>query len=161
MGGVCYAGAMSVVRDRLELIDEAEANRRYGLATLLESGGNYGLHVVIIRGDIVEDDLFGDDSFFYGLGFDDVGTVVIDGDVRAREVNISDRLMCLVVRGSLVAERLLVHETELYVVGDLQVGWLRDVDDLITVKGSSAIAVQVGYSDKVIARNGIPVDDEP
>lgn len=150
---------MPVAPERFELIDEAEANRRYGLGALLESGGDYGLNVVVIHGDVVDDGVFGDDSFFYGLGFDDVGTVVVDGDVRAREANISDRLMCLVVRGSFVAERLLVHETEMCVVGNLQVGWLRDVDDLITVKGTSAIAVQVGYGDKVIARNGVPVDE--
>lgn len=150
---------MSVARERLELINEAEANRRYGLGALLESGGNYGLHVVVIRGDVVDEGVFGDDSFFYGLGFDDVGTVVIDGDVRAGEANISDRLMCLVVRGSFTASRLLVHETEMCVVGNLQVGWLRDVDSYLTVKGERSVAVEVSYGDKVIARNGVPVDE--
>lgn len=149
---------MPVARDLLELIDEAEANRRYDLGQLHKWRGDLGLQVVVIRGDVVDDGVFGDDSFFYGLGFDDIGTVVIDGDVRAPEVNISDRLMWLVVRGSLVAERLLVHETNVSVQGDLRVGWLSDVNDLVSVNGTCAVAVQVGYGDKVIARGGVPSD---
>jgi hypothetical protein len=151
---------MKLARDRLECISEQEADRRYGLKGVLESQGDYGLNVVVVHGDVVDDGVFGDDSFFYGLGFDDVGTVVIDGDVRAREANISDRLMCLVVRGSCVVDRLLVHETEMCVVGDLRVGWLRDVDAYIRVKGERAVAVEVGYGDKVIARNGVAVTDD-
>jgi hypothetical protein len=127
----------------LELVTEAELDRRYRTAARLASGGDYGLGCLVVAGDpagvlpvALDDEGIG--QFFDEFG--DVGTILIDGDVRsARHIVVSDRLMCLVVTGSLAAPRLSIFETEVLVCGDLDVGALRDHDDLLTVMGTRSV----------------------
>ena len=122
-----------------ELVTEAELDRRYRTATRLPSGGDYGLGCLIVPGaqPVALDDA--------GIGrlfdeFGDIGTVLIDGDLRrGGHLLVSDRLMCLIVTGSLVAAGLSIFETEVLVGGDLQVGALRDHDDLLTVEGARSV----------------------
>lgn len=144
-----------------EVITEAEAARRYDLSTALESGGDYGLNVLVVHGDIDDvDGAFGDDAWFRALcgTQGDVGTVVVDGNVRVGNASISDRLMCLVVLKDFSASELNIKETEMLVVGTLVVDTLRDVDALLSVQGERRVVVQLGYDDEVVARNDVPVE---
>jgi hypothetical protein len=121
-------------------VSERELHDRFHLARLLASGGRYGCGGALFEGDVVDDGMLFYDEWFYALNEqhpNDVGIVVITGDVRAeRALSVSDRLMCLVVLGSLDAPSLAVFETEVYIGGDLRVAELIDRDDQVTVKGT-------------------------
>ena len=71
---------------RLDLVTEAELDRRYRTAARLSSGGDYGLGCLVGAGDpagvlpvALDDEGIG--RFFDEFG--DVGTILIDGDVRS------------------------------------------------------------------------------
>jgi hypothetical protein len=64
---------------------------------------------------------------------------VIDGDLRAEQIQISDRLPRLIVTGSLVANELWIFETKTLVCKDLTVRILHDHDKYLKVFGTSEI----------------------
>lgn len=127
---------------RPQLVSEADLDRRFQTSKLLASGGDYGCGAVVFEGDLEDEPgaLLLSDEWFYTLNEqhpDDVGTVLVTGNLRStRELFVSDRLMCLVVLGSLEAPALSIFETEVYVGGDLTVGSLVDRDGYLTVKGT-------------------------
>jgi hypothetical protein len=70
---------------------------------------------------------------------DDVGTLVIAGNLQGGTIQPSTRLMCLVVTGNLLADLLYIRETEVLVCGDLKVRRLDDHDGHLKVLGHSDI----------------------
>ena len=131
-------------------VSEAELDRRFQTKTKLASRGNYGLHCLVFEGALSSPrPLWFDDSHFYELcgEHEDVGTILIDGDVRCSRMLVSDRLICLVITGDLVVDKLSIFETEVCVFGNVQVGELKDTDDYLTVHGSSQIGRRLGYGD--------------
>lgn len=134
------------------LLSEDELDRRFQTREKLASRGDYGLHCLVFEGSLTAPrPLYFDDSHFYELcgGQDDVGTIVIDGDVRCSRMLVSDRLMCLVITGDLVVDSLSIFETEVCVFGNLRVGELKDPDDYLKVLGTSEIGRRLGYGDDV------------
>lgn len=123
-------------------ISEAELHQNFDTDKLLESGGDYGCGCVVFDGNLEDEPgfLLFDDIWFRKLNEqhpNNVGIVLVTGDVLSKqELFVSDRLMCLVVLGSLTAPSLAVFETEMYVGGDLAVKNLTDNDKYLTVKGS-------------------------
>ena len=120
---------------------EADLDRRYKTKSFLASGGDYGCGAVVFEGDLVDDSagvtkLF-TDEWFYDLNEqhpNDVGTILVTGDVRvAGDIYVSDRLMCLVVLGTVKAKSLHVFETEVWIGGALDVATLVDRDHYVTV----------------------------
>jgi hypothetical protein len=123
-------------------LNEDELDARLGTKAKLASSGNYGLGCLLFEGDMVrERGMLLDDGHFEELraGFEEIGTFVIDGDLRAEQIFISDRLFCLIVTGSLVADELSIFETETLVFKDLTVRMLRDHDRYLKVLGRSEI----------------------
>jgi hypothetical protein len=137
-----------------ELITEKEANARFSTKTKLQSGGNYGCHVLVFKpdeADILSKDYWMCDDHFRALWNryspdHDVGTILIDGDVvLTHEASISDRLMCLVVTGNLVATKLHIFETEFAVYGDCKAEFLTDHDNYLQVHGKCDIGEHATY----------------
>lgn len=126
-------------------VSEKDLNKRFGTFGFLASGGRYGCGAVLFEGDLVDERgaLLFSDEWFHDLNDqhpNDVGTVLVTGNVRSkRKLFVSDRLMCLIVLGSLKAPALSIFETETWVGGDL-VGSLTDRDDYLQVKGKRTIA---------------------
>jgi hypothetical protein len=86
----------------LLLLSEDEIDRRYQTRSKLASGGDYALGCLVHEGDLAHaGPLCLDDTHYrilLGRQDGDIGTIVIDGDLRcAGHVRVSDRLMCLVV----------------------------------------------------------------
>jgi hypothetical protein len=138
------------------LLTEAEADERFGLEKKLASGGNYGCRVLVF--DAADPQIASRDAWMCDVHFrqlwdhhspdHDVGTILIDGDLRLEhEALISDRLMCLVITGNLTATRFHVFETEVAVFGDLDVDYLQDHDDYLRAHGSSRIGKLASYDD--------------
>lgn len=128
------------------LLSEVELDARYKTKGLLESGGDYGCGCALFDGDLDDDDgemLFCDEWFhrYNDRHPNDVGTILVTGNVRSKQaISVSDRLMCLVILGSLEAPALSVFETETYVGGNLTVGELTDRNHYLTVKGKRTVA---------------------
>lgn len=116
-------------------LTERRLDERFGTAALLDSRGDYGCGCAVYDGAL--DDRNGvlfDDDWFYGHPPcpGDLGTVLVTGEVRStRPIFVSDRLMCLVVLGDVVAPSLHLFATEMYVGGKLVVGALHDPDRLL------------------------------
>jgi hypothetical protein len=128
------------------VISEAELDRRHGTFARLASGGRYGCACAVYEGDVaVEGDAWLGDEHWSQLQLaaapDDIGTIVVTGSLTVRgDLCVSDRLMCAVVLGDLVARELAIFETEFYVGGDLRVERLRDRDEYLKVAGKRSVA---------------------
>ncbi|MFY0542152.1 hypothetical protein [Nannocystis pusilla] len=128
------------------VISEAELDRRHGTFARLASGGRYGCACAVYEGDLtVEGDAWFGDEHWSQLQLaaapDDIGTIVVTGSLTVRgDLCVSDRLMCAIVLGDLVARELAIFETEFYVGGDLRVDRLRDRDEYLTVAGARSVA---------------------
>lgn len=90
-----------------------------------------------------------DDSQFRELrkDFDDIGTFVFEGSLRAKHLCVSDRLMCLIVTGDVRCERLSLFETEMLVMGSFTTKELKDPDEYLTVLGPRSVERLVGYGE--------------
>ncbi|MBL4635886.1 MAG: hypothetical protein JKY56_18645 [Kofleriaceae bacterium] len=142
--GLNEAAAIKTLCTWPELITESEANARFETKAKLVSHGELGCHVLVVPPQApsnVPDCCWMCDTHYFslverfGCGYD-IGTIIIDGDLTLkREANISDRLMCLVVAGSLRASEFNIFETEVCIYGDLKLEVLSDYDDLLTVHG--------------------------
>lgn len=124
-----------------KLISEAELQKTYKTTTFLKSGGDYGCGAAVFEGDLVDNTkgtaaVLGD-AWWQALNVahpDDVGTVLVTGDLAADgDIYVCDRLMCLVVLGSVKAKSLRVFETEVWIGGTLEAE-LHDRDEYVTVK---------------------------
>jgi hypothetical protein len=122
-------------------ISEDELDKRYQTKSKLESGGDYGLDCLVFAGNLPARELWFDDDHFRELcgDHDDIGTILIDGDLRCSRISVSDRLMNLVITGNLVADELNIFETEVTVYGNLEVGTLLDHDDYLKVLGKKKV----------------------
>ncbi|MCY1062637.1 hypothetical protein [Nannocystis sp. SCPEA4] len=128
------------------VISEQELDRRHGTRARLASGGVYGCACAVYEGDLtVDGDAWLGDEHWSQLQLaaapQDIGTIAVTGNLIVRgELRVSDRLMCAVVLGDLVARALFIFETEFYVGGDLRVDRLQDRDDYLTVVGERVVA---------------------
>lgn len=134
-------------------MSEQELDARIQTRKILKSGGDYGCGCLVFEGTVRVSEWWLDDTGFAKLldalpeaelqarwGHADIGTVAILGDLIVDgDLELSDRLMCLVVTGSLQAKNLNIHETELRVNGDLQVRALHDHDEYLSVGGTRRI----------------------
>lgn len=92
----------------MKVISEDELDGLYGTKTRLASSGDYGLMCVVLDGDVNgEGAKFCDDAHFNSLMEEaEVGTVVVTGNLTlSGDVNLTSRLMCLVVLGDVTANR--------------------------------------------------------
>jgi len=127
------------------VLSEQELDRRHGTRARLASGGDYGCACAVYEGDVtIDGDHWLGDEHWSQLQLaaapDDIGTIVVTGDLTVRgDIRVSDRLMCAVVLGDLVAGDLSIFETELYVGGDLRVVRLHDPDQYLTVAGATHV----------------------
>ncbi len=132
-----------------ERVTESELDARYQTRARLSSGGDYGCWCLVIHGESGVAPRAVSTAGFDQLSADfggDIGTVLIDGDLRADgQILISDQLMCLVVTGDLVADQLSIFETEVLVCGNLTVDTLFDHDEYLTVLGARAVRVTATY----------------
>lgn len=127
------------------LISPEELDARHGTRARLASGGDYGCSCAVFEGDLVldGDHWLGDEHFSQlqiGAAPRDIGTVVVTGALTVRgDIQISDRLMCFIVLGDLVARALKIYETEVYVGGDLRLERLDDRDEYLKVEGRVSV----------------------
>lgn len=123
------------------IVSEEELDRLYATRRRLRSGGDYGCDCLVIEGDVGDARAF-DDGAFRGLQKEfgpDLGTILVTGDVVTQSpIYVTDRLMCLVVLGSLSAPSLHVFDTEVLIGGRLSVGAPAD-ETLVHVEGERAI----------------------
>lgn len=132
------------------VLSEDELDEKFGTRKKLESGGDYGLNVVLLEGDHHSGELGLDDGEFAKLraGIDDVGTLVIDGTLSCDgHLCVSDRLMCLIVTGNVTCARLSLFETEMLVMGSLDAKELRDPDEYLKVLGKRRVGRALQYGD--------------
>ncbi len=135
---------------KLRVLSEAELDQTFGTKKKLASGGDYGLNVVLLEGDHHSGALGLDDDEIAKLraGVDDVGTLVIDGNLTSDgHLCVSDRLMCLVVTGNVSCARLSLFETEMLVMGSLEAKELRDPDEYLEVLGKRQVARELQYGE--------------
>lgn len=123
-----------------KLISEEQLNELINTKNLLPSEGDYGLDCLYYKGDIaIEDDWLFDQSFYEITDqFPDaeIGTIAIQGNVKVHgDLQLSDRIFCLVITGNVETENYQTFETEVYIGGNLKAKTLRDNDALTTVKG--------------------------
>lgn len=133
-----------------KVLSEDELDERLGTKALLESGGDYGLNVLLFEGDLRFGKLGLDDDGVRALrgGVDDVGTIVIDGDLTCDgHLCVSDRLMCLVVTGDVKCQRLSLFETEMLVMGSLDARELKDHDEYLKVVGKRKVGRELDGDD--------------
>jgi hypothetical protein len=127
------------------VMTEDELDARFQTRSKLESGGDYGLGCLVFAGDFIDetrshcfDDVHVRELWAAHAG--DIGTIVIDGNVRCSGVmSVSDRLMCLVITGDLVTGELAIFETEVLVCGNLDVRELSDRDGYLKVLGTRRV----------------------
>ena len=134
-------------------MSEEELYSRIQTRKILKSGGDYGCGCLVFEGTVRVSKGWLDDTGFDKLhdalpeaelqarwGHADIGTIAVLGDLIVDgDLELSDRLMCLVVTGSLQAEHLNIHSTEVRVNGDLQARALRDHDNYLSVGGARRI----------------------
>ena len=139
-----------------ERLTEAEANERFRTRDRLKSHGDYGCHVLVFRAD--EPEVASREGWLWDEHFrslwntfspdKDIGTIIIDGDVHLdAEANISDRLLCLVVTGNLIAKQFHIFETEVTVFGDCRAEFLTDHDGYLHVLGDCDVDTKASYDD--------------
>lgn len=123
------------------VITEDELDARFGTRALLASGGDYGLNVVVFEGDRSGNIALHDDEVrALCAGTGDVGTIVFAGNLTSTgHLCVSDRLMCLIVTGDVVCERLSLFETEMLVMGSLTTKALKDHDEYFKVLGARTV----------------------
>ncbi|MBW1298467.1 hypothetical protein [Aquimarina litoralis] len=123
-----------------KLVTEEQLNELINTKKLLQSEGDYGLDCIYYEGDLeLEGDWLFDDNF-YNIAdqFPDaeIGTIAIQGNVKVKgDLQLSDRLFCLIIIGNVEAENYQTFETEVYISGNLKAKTLRDNDSLTTIKG--------------------------
>jgi hypothetical protein len=132
------------------IISEKELDQEFGVKAKLESRGGYGCHCAVFDGDFATSELAFEDEWFYSLNnltSNDIGTVMVTGNVRCDEASVSDRLMCLIVGGNLTAGTFAIFETEVLVCGDATINVLKDHDSYLKVLGKLEIGRRTSYED--------------
>jgi hypothetical protein len=124
-----------------KLVSEKELNSMTNTYELLESKGNYGLSCVVFEKDIMMNECWLDDVGFKEIQkmakTPDVGTLAFLGNLTVKgEMSITDRIMCVFIKGNLVVDgELSTYETEVYIGGNLVCSSTNDRDKYITVAG--------------------------
>ncbi|GAA4278317.1 hypothetical protein [Aquimarina mytili] len=122
------------------LVTEEELNQRINTKSLLPSEGDYGLDCLYYKGDLEIDNHWLFDDSFYEIADQfpeaEIGTIAIEGNLTIKgNLQISDRVFCLVITGNINCENYETFETEVYLGGNLKAKTFRDNDSLTTVKG--------------------------
>lgn len=130
------------MNEKFKTITEEELNDLIQTKKILESEGDYGCHCLYHKGDLTVNDYWLDDDSFYSLIDNlehDIGTIAIDGNLTVKgNLMVTDRLHCLVVTGTLVANSFATFETEVYVGGDFKVKEYEDHNELLKVNGENS-----------------------
>lgn len=128
-----------------KIVSENELNKMVNTHELLESKGDYGLSCVLFEKDMTMDSYWLDDNSFAEIQekahTSDIGTIAFLGDLIVKgDMSISDRIMCVFIKGNLVVHnKLSSYETEVYIGGDLTCSKLNDPDGYILVAGKTLL----------------------